>query len=349
MVRHGMEASSADGLRQLTDEVRFEEALLTAAARALEGWDIDVTAISLVSHSENIVFRIDSACGQPFVFRFHRPGYHTLPELHGEFHWTAALNRSGIGAPVPRLSRDERAFVPFDLPELSQTRFVSMVEWVEGTPMATLIEQEAQPARLASYFHKVGKLAARIHNQAALWSLPAGFERHAFDADGLMGEAPFWGPFWEQSDLKPAERAQIIYARDRIYDLLTDYGKEQATFSLIHADLHPGNLITTGENVHIIDFDDSGFGWHQYELAVAISYYQDNPHFETIREAIITGYLTERPLSRSDIDLLPVFVLIRSMVSLGWIEQRPELDSSHKLPTLIRRACEQSRDLFGAV
>ena len=349
MEGHSLDASSAGGLGQLTDAAQIEEALLASASRALHHWDIRATAISLVSHSENIVFRVDSECGQPFVFRFHRPGYHTLPELHGEFQWTAALNRSGIGAPVPRLSKDKRAFVPFKLPELSQTRFVSMVEWVEGTPMATLIEQEADPARLASYFHKVGKLAARIHNQAASWQPPAGFERHAFDADGLMGVEPFWGPFWEQSDLTPANRKQIIFARDKIYDLLSDYGKEPATYSLIHADLHPGNLITTGENVHIIDFDDSGFGWHLYELAVAISYYQDDPHYATIRAAIIEGYLTERPLSQSDIDLLPVFVLIRSMASLGWIEQRPELDSSHKVPILIRRACQQSRELLGAV
>lgn len=349
MAGHSLEASSADCPGQLTDEARIEEALLASASRALQHWDILATAISLVSHSENIVFRVDSECGQPFVFRFHRPGYHTLPELHGEFQWMAALNLSGIGAPVPRLSKDERAFVPFYLPELSQTRYVSMVEWVEGTPMATLIEQEADPSRLAGYFHKVGSLAARIHNQAASWQTPAGFERHAFDADGLMGEEPFWGPFWEQSDLTPANRKQIIFARDRIHDLLSNYGKRPATYSLIHADLHPGNLITTGENVHIIDFDDSGFGWHLYELAVAISYYQDSPHFESIRAAIIEGYLTERPLSQSDIDLLPVFVLIRSMASLGWIEQRPELDSSHKVPILIRRAREQSRELFGAV
>ncbi len=329
-------------------EIHIEEALLVTAARALDAWDIRATEISLVSHSENIVFRVDSDCGQPFVFRFHRPGYHTLPELHGEFQWTAALNRSGIGAPVPRLSREKRFFVPVNLPELSQTRYVSLVEWVEGTPMATLIEQETDPARLATYFHKVGSLAARIHNQATAWCPPSGFERHAFDADGLMGEEPFWGPFWQQSHLTPAERAQILYARRKIYDLLTDYGEEPATYSLIHADLHPGNLITTGENVHIIDFDDSGFGWHQYELAVAISYYQDNPNYETISEAIIAGYLTERPMSQADIELLPVFVLVRSMASLGWIEQRPELDSSHKLPTLIKRSCEQSKMLFGS-
>ncbi len=349
MAIRGSAASSGDGLLKRRYEDPDEEALLTSAAQAIGAWGICATEISLISHSENIVFRVDSQSGQPFVLRFHRPGYHTLPELHGEFQWTAALNRSGIGAPVPRLSKNKLFFVSIHLPELSQTRYVSLVEWVEGTPMADLIEREADPSRLAGYFHKVGKLAARIHNQAAAWQPPPGFVRHAFDADGLMGLEPFWGPFWQQSNLTPSQRDQVIYARDQIHSLLTDYGKERGTYSLIHADLHPGNLITTGENVHIIDFDDSGFGWHQYELAVAISYYQDNPNYKTIREAIIAGYLTERPLTQADIELLPVFVLVRSMVSLGWIEQRPELDSSHKVPTLIKRACEQSRELFGSV
>ena len=225
---------------------------------------------------------------------------------------------------------------------------MSLVEWVEGVALATMIEQETDKSNLISYFHKAGQLAARIHNQAMAWPLPPGFQRHAFDADGLMGDEPFWGPFWEQPRLTTGARAQIIHARNQIYRILTGYGKERGTYSLIHADLHPDNLIITGDHVHIIDFDDAGFGWHQYELAVAIFYYQGTPFFDTIREAIVAGYLTVRPLTKTDIELLPIFVLIRSMVLLGWIEQRPELDNSHLLPVLIDRACEQSRALFGS-
>ncbi len=325
-----------------------EAALLASAARAIEAWELDAKGFSLVSHSENIVFRVDTVGGQSFVLRFHRPGYHTLEELHGEFQWTAALNRSGIGAPVPRYTRNEEAFVCLDLTELSQTRFVSLVEWVEGTAMATLIEEEPSRSDLVKYFHRTGQTAARIHNQSAAWSVPPGFARHSFDADGLVGREPFWGPFWQQSKLTAAERRQIIFARDQIYRVLTDYGKHRETYSLIHADLHPGNLIVTDDHLHIIDFDDCGFGWHLYELAVAISYYQDSPYYDAIQEAIVAGYRTERRLSDQDVDLIPLFVLIRSMVSLGWIEQRPELDSSHKLPVLIERSCVQSRALFGS-
>jgi len=152
-----------------------EKALLFSAAQAVEAWDLCVTDISLVSHSENIVFRVDSESGQAYVFRFHRPGYHTLSELHGELQWTAALNSSGIGAPVHRYTRDGNAFINVYLPELSQSRYVSLMEWVEGTAMATMSEQDADESNLVRCFHKTGQLAARIHNQARAWRLPPGF------------------------------------------------------------------------------------------------------------------------------------------------------------------------------
>ena len=47
---------------------------------------------------------------------------------------------------------------------------------------------------------------AAMHNQASAWQPPAGFKRHALDADGLMGEAPFWGPFWEHRSSRRGER-----------------------------------------------------------------------------------------------------------------------------------------------
>ena len=342
---NGVAAESEDFFRHQY-EIHNEEALVASAARALTAWDLCVTQVDLVSHSENIVFRVDTDSEQAFVFRFHRPGYHTLPELYAELQWTAALNEAGIGAPVPRLARDGRAFVSVDLPELTQTRYASLVEWVEGTALATMIEQETDKQSLVEYFHKTGQVAARIHNQAIAWPLPNGFQRHAFDADGLMGEAPFWGPFWEQPRLTAALRTQLLHARRKIYKILTEYGKDRGTYSLIHSDLHPDNLIIVGDHIHVIDFDDAGFGWHQYELAVALYYYQDTPYFDTIRNALIAGYRTVRPLTDADIELLPIFLLVRSMILLGWIEGRPELDNSHLLRVLITRACEQSLALF---
>ncbi len=105
----------------------------------------------------------------------------------------------------------------------------------------------------------------------------------------------------------------------------TRYGKPSRTFSLIHADLHPRNVLIDGAHAAVIDFDDAGFGWHQYDLAVALVTYQDRPDFRLFRDACITGYRSLRAISDADLAMLPMFLLIRDLAQVGWFHQRPEL------------------------
>ncbi len=319
-----------------------DDLLRRAAKRALVEWDLSVTKIALISKSENIVFRLDTDMDETYVLRIHRPGYHTLAELNAEQLWTAALNQAGLNVPVPKMTVDGRGYTRVSMPGSAGERHVGIVEWFEGEPLSTVLEQISDTQMHVIYFDQLGRIAARIHNQATEWPIPAGFQRHAFDAEGLMGNAPFWGPFWNLPMLTKAERKRILSARASIYRILSDYGKEQRIYSLIHSDLHPRNLILNGEQLHVIDFDDSGFGWHQYELAVALYHYQDSPHFDLLFKALIEGYRAERPLDDAAVELVSLFLLVRSMVSIGWTYARPELELYGRLPGLITRVCEQA-------
>jgi len=321
------------------------DSLLAVAAQALRAWDLPVSRIELVSRSENIVFRVETDAGEPFVLRLHRPGYHTLAALHAEQLWTAGLNQAGIHAPVHRGTVDGRGYATASMPGGRETRYAGLIEWVEGVPLTALMAKD-DDASLLAHFEQVGRIAAQIHNQATIWPLPPGFQRHALDAEGLMGEQPFWGRFWEIPQLSPGERRQIARAHREIHRILTAYGKHPNTYSLIHADLHPGNLIVAPDRVHVIDFDDSGFGWHQYELAVALFYYLDDPRYPDIAAAVIRGYQSERSLAAADLALLPIFLLTRCLALLGWIHDRPELHYEHRLPGLVARACQQADDIL---
>ena len=84
----------------------------------------------------------------------------------------------------------------------------------------------------------------------------------------------------------------------------------------------------------MIDFDDSGFGWHHYDLAVALIAYQDHPDFAVFRDACIAGYRSVRAMADADLALLPMFLLIRDMAQIGWFHQRPELPRAAVLPRL---------------
>jgi len=162
-----------------------------------------------------------------------------------------------------------------------------------------------------------------------------------------MGEAPFWGRFWDIPQLTPEQRETVMEARSLIHARLSEYGKNRGTYSVIHADLRSANVLVKGDQVHVIDFDDAGFGWHQYDLAVVLFDYVTSPDQESIREALIAGYRSQRSISDEDLALLPLFVLARMLASLGWLNDRPEVDLYKLLPVLIELACAHSQALIG--
>ena len=304
---------------------------LRAARQALEAWALDVASVERVNISENIVFRVADAAGKLYVLRLHRPGYHTLRELVSEQLWTRALIADGIDAPVPVPARSGQGYVAVEV--AGERRYAGMLEWVVGQTLDDVIEAELDAAKgrpmAALRFLALGGIIAAIHNHAATWRIPDNFARHALDADGLVGEQPFWGRFWESPHLEPPQRRRFDALRHPIHDILSSYGKAPATYSLIHADLHPANVVVDGKRLHVIDFDDAGFGWHAYDCAVALYDYRDAPQFEALRAALVAGYRAVRPISDAALALLPLFLLVRSLIGIGWIAARPELDAEY--------------------
>ena len=140
-----------------------------------------------------------------------------------------------------------------------------------------------------------------------------------------MGLTPFWGPFWASPDLTASERARFEHLRGTIHDLLLQLETGPDTYSMIHADLHPRNLVVDGERLHVIDFDDAGFGWHMYELAVGVFDYQGHSHFPEMVRAVFEGYPEIRPLDAESAARLPTFLLIRTLALIGWLADRPEV------------------------
>lgn len=305
------------------------------ALKALGAWELDNARLHPLGISENASFRVDTP-DRRYVLRIHRPGYHTLAELESEHVWTHALLEDGIDVPIPARTRDGREYVT--LPFEEGERHIGMLEWVDGELLGNVIARK--PDDFASHFRAVGRIAAGVHNQSSGWTVPDGFRRHRFDIEGLMGENPFWGPFWNLPQMSKKHREVIERARQTITGELSHLGHSSETFSLIHADLHPHNLVVGEHGLHVIDFDDAGFGWHHYELAVALYRYQEDDRFSNIQTALVDGYREVRPLADAVVALLPMFFLVRSLVHLGWRAQRPEhgTDLSDDIEEAVREA-----------
>lgn len=307
-----------------------DAAYASAVAEALTAFPIAVSSAELVHVSENLTWRVTDDVGRRYVLRLHRPGYHTLEELVSERVWIRSLDAAGIVVPQGIRTRTGEEYATVTLPESGERRHAGLAHWTEGEVLERVLaertESLADPALIDHWFGQLGALIAAMHNQASGWQVPSRFERHALDAEGLMGAEPFWGRFWEHPLLTAAERMLLAQARERLHAVLEALPTTAGTFSLIHADLHAGNLLVHDRTLAVIDFDDAGFGWHQYDLAVALRHYRTEPTFELIRQAVLRGYRSRRPLSDEATVLIPTFILIRRLASIGWIMQRPELD-----------------------
>jgi len=327
-----------------------EQAYAPAARQALTAFGVEPTELRFVHLSENVTFRAtDARDGSPLVLRLHRPWYHDIAALRSEHLWTRALVQAGIAAPETLLTQAGENFAQVDIAATGERRWAGLARWVNGELLADVVARETDSAANAHHFAHIGAIMAAMHDQATSWTPPAGFQRHALDANGLMGPEPFWGPFWNHPIFSPGERDMLLAARDRLHAALTRYGKPARTFSLIHADLHPRNVLIDGAHAAVIDFDDSGFGWHQYDLAVALIAYQDHPDFVMFRDACIAGYRSVRTISDADLTLLPMFMLIRDMAQMGWFHQRPELPRAAVLPLIKARICSEAADFVPLV
>jgi Ser/Thr protein kinase RdoA (MazF antagonist) len=324
----------------------FLEQMHALALSALHEWDLAVAALSPIKVRENAVFRVDLADGARAVLRVHRSGYHSDEELDAEFVWMRALAAAGISVPRVIRSRLGRDFEVISMPH--GTRQIDVFEWIEGRQLGS-VESGVQgdAATIAEQYGMIGATAARMHNHAAQWRCPAGFRRHAWDAEGLVGEQPLWGRFWELPALTAGQKDLLMRARAKIAGELAAYGTGPDRYGLIHADLVPENLLVEGDRVQVIDFDDAGFGWHLFELATSLYFITGDSIYAAAREALIRGYRGERELPEAALAWLPLFLAARGTTYLGWVHTRQDSQTARELtPFLVERVCTVAEEFF---
>jgi len=79
-----------------------------------------------------------------------------------------------------------------------------------------------------------------------------------------------------------------------------------------------------GDTLAAIDFDDTAWGWHMYDLAASLNQCQELAGFGALYTACVDGYRKIRPIAAEDLAMLPVFLLMRGMAEIGWFADRPE-------------------------
>ena len=323
-----------------------EHDFVEAAKRACGFWNLAPTQVDVLSHTENVVCRIKVSSDKQVVMRFHRPGYNELAELNSEVVWVQSLAVSGL--PVPAALQtpagDYYRSVDIGAVDSNEQRIVGVVDWVEGQPLGGALSNAS--GDVVAHYETIGSLAAKIRCHSHAWKPPQSFVRRRWDIDGLVGEDPLWGRFWEVSSLTPNQKAIFGEARKVLREGLGGLSVEPDRFGLIHSDLHLGNIMCSGDELTIIDFDDAGYGWFAHEIAVALHPGIGESWFASARQAFLDGYCSVYELALDEIESVDLFLVIRSLMIVGWLDARPELPAYDYFPIVVERAEQAAKNLL---
>jgi Ser/Thr protein kinase RdoA (MazF antagonist) len=286
---------------------------MTAADDAAREFGLGV--VRLITARENEVYLAVGPNGRA-ALRLHRPGYQTRTAIESELWWCDALTCRGMAVPKPLMSQSGTALV-----QLTSSQYASAVRWIDGQPLGKAgVPLSGSPRDQALQHQILGALLKDIHGAMEGVTLPPEFQRPRWDVDGLTGDAPVWGRFWEHPDLGVDESLVLQKARDFLAERIADHSRTQGVI-LVHADVLRENILAGEQGLALIDFDDGGFGFPLYDLGTVLSQNLDEPGLGAIAEGLISGYAGGRSV---DLGMVSVFTLMRCCASVGWTVSRLE-------------------------
>jgi Ser/Thr protein kinase RdoA (MazF antagonist) len=175
---------------------------------------------------------------------------------------------------------------------------------------------------------KLGSVIADLHRSAQGFPV---IHRRYWDAEGLVGARPKFGSIDRLEGI--STKAQDTLSQGRLL-ILCQLKRFEGAFpqkqGLIHADLHFDNVLVSQGDLAVIDFDDCGFGFHAYDLAVNLGSVRHSlpngrkREFPKLKQALIEAYAFERGWSKSDEQILPCLMTARSRAMLGWLNSRSD-------------------------
>jgi Ser/Thr protein kinase RdoA (MazF antagonist) len=301
---------------------------MSIAEDAAQAWGGRIRRV--LRDRENHVLEMTLPSGDRAALRLHRAGYQTPEAIRSELWWCAELARAGLPVPAALPALDGQLLVL-----LPDGRHASVIAWMEGEALGEAAKPFTLPMpQVLDAYYALGQLMARVHQTTDALTLPDGFTRPRWDLDGLVGDEPLWGRFWEHPVATPDQRATLLRARDALRERLT------GEIGLIHADLLRENVLVNAGSVSLIDFDDSGFGFRLHDLGTALLQTFQHPDQPQIRAALMAGYGTK------DEATVMAFTLARALASVGWTMPRLQPDDPiHK--SHLARAMDLAAEVLG--
>ena len=294
--------------------VPLQAVYATASADAVAGWVASRYALPpapscrLLSRGFNDCYEVGTPAGERFVLRLSGRRARGPADVAAETEFLARLDRRGVPVAAAVPTRDGALFAEALLPD--GPRAAVLFRFAEGrTPDLDGIDDA----------RRQGVTLARIHDAAEDGAGPAG-GRYRLDLDHLLHRPMATVLALGIAAPKPLDDLLGLVAR-----LAEGIGRVDAALTRLrcHGDCYglTARIADTGPHAGqavFFDFDDGGFGYLAYDLAVHLwAQLSFGRRRHAVWHAFEAGYRSERAIAPADAAAIPWFVPIRHLWLMG--------------------------------
>lgn len=319
------------------------------AGAALAAYGLVDANFSLFRQAGNTLFRVVASDPDPadavddlyangqYLLRIHHPDYQSAEAIELELAWLAAMRQdANVPVPEPVPTPDGRLLTQISIPGIPGKRNCSLLRWLRGQFLRKGIRPQ--------HYRAQGRLMARLHDYAAHWQPPSGLTKRRYDSDGLFKDDSGTGiPASEAWALLPrAYQGPFEIVARRVRQVMNELGQGPDVYGLIHADLGmDANVLFWRGEARAIDFDESGFGYRVYDLAIALEHCREDDEYPKIRDALLNGYAQNRSLPEGHLEHLDLFAAGFDVYWSLWAVAAAHLSPSNReelRPRMVRAA-----------
>lgn len=313
------------------------------AVHALRHYALERPRRRLLSTKEHAVFRVDARVpgrtdSERFALRLYLPAACHEPSVLTELEWLTALAReAGLVVPEPVPTRSNQTLTLIEEEGTDARRPAALFRWVEGRRHKASLSERDLVA--------VGRFAGRLHEHATHFVPQAGRTAQRWDWDRVFGVGSAVAPDSDDPHLTVEQRELFREIAARLQVAMRELGTSQQVWGLIHADLHSSNYLFQGLDVRAIDFEDCGWGYYLYDLAVILDeiYAVFPARASALRQSLLDGYRQIRNLSEEHESLLDLFVAMRLAELVRWHATSDEAANQAAVPLLLDEAARHIR------
>lgn len=274
-----------------------------AIARKLEdSFFLSDVSCQLLTATMRDVYLISSSQGKN-IFYIYRHNQHSRSEIIAEWHFVAELLANDIPVAPAIRNKNGGFLLEFNAPE--GKRYGVLTPYVEGEHF------RRRPSVKAA--NELGRVIAKIHVISD--KMTNKINRPEIDINRQLEQyvSAFALGFPErEKDIELLHR--VI---DHIHPQVVDLPQKPPYYGMIHGDVIRANVqVTKNEKITILDFDLCGLGWRVYDVASFLITLHD-PDSTKFKQAYIDGYLEVRHLHTFERGLIPLFEMIREVVTIG--------------------------------